>query len=305
VAHNISRGNYYTGIGGYAGVGIADEIVHQTKPDFLAAAGHPAWGNPNWDTTFGFISRDAYDFLANDGGDYVLAERKAGVDGGAALKEAVQTALETHKRVFGLFGGAGGVFEFPEPQDAPGAPNVVRATTENPALAEIVTSGLEYLSRDPDGFFVMFEEGEIDGANHANWYTGMVGTVWSLDEAVKAAVAFVDQPGDDVDWSNTLLIVTADHDTGFMRLADDKPLGLGDLPETVPKDGPGLAKFAYPGGEVTYGTWSHSNQPVSLYAKGDAAALFRRFEGKWYPGTRLIDNTHIFEVMARAARVNR
>ncbi|MDX9710724.1 MAG: hypothetical protein RBT64_14345 [Trichloromonas sp.] len=48
---------------------------------------------------------------------------------------------------------------------------------------------------------------------------------------------------------------------------------------------------------VTYATGSHTNELVSLYAKGAAADLFMSREGSWYPGTNLLDNTHIYEVM--------
>ena len=36
--------------------------------------------------------------------------------------------------------------------------------------------------------------------------------MWDLDEAVRAAVeSFVDRPGDDITWADTLLVVTSDH----------------------------------------------------------------------------------------------
>jgi hypothetical protein len=38
-----------------------------------------------------------------------------------------------------------------------------------------------------------------------------------------------------------------------------------------------------------------------LYARGDAAALFEQYRGQRYPGTDIIDNTNIFDVMAQAA----
>ncbi|PKL91168.1 MAG: hypothetical protein CVV20_05970, partial [Gemmatimonadetes bacterium HGW-Gemmatimonadetes-1] len=118
----------------------------------------------------------------------------------------------------------------------------------------------------------------------ARWLEGYLR---DLDEAVKAACAFVDTPGDDIDWGNTLLVVTADHANSYMRLSDDIRLGQGDLPEQVAiaKDDKAWEfRFRYPGGEVSYQTKDHTNEPVMLYAKGEAASLFRLFEGTWYPG---------------------
>ena len=60
----------------------------------------------------------------------------------------------------------------------------------------------------------------IDWANHANDFRRLIGTMWDLDEAVRAAVAFIERPDDDITWANTLLIVTADHgnsDDMYMR----------------------------------------------------------------------------------------
>jgi alkaline phosphatase len=52
---------------------------------------------------------------------------------------------------------------------------------------------------------------------------------------------------------------------------------------------------------VTYGTTNHTNELVRLYALEKGAQLFREYGGEWYPGTRIVDNTHIFHVLAEAA----
>jgi alkaline phosphatase len=114
-----------------------------------------------------------------------------------------------------------------------------------------------------------------------------------LNEAVKAAVEFVDQPGDGIDWENTLLIVTSDHSNSYMRLSEAMTLGAGDLPEQL--------NALYPGGEVSYGTTQHTNELVRLYALGDGGRLFTKYRNDWYPKTKIIDNTHLFHVMAEAA----
>jgi alkaline phosphatase len=142
-----------------------------------------------------------------------------------------------------------------------------------------------------------------------------------LDAAVRAAVAFVDQPGDDIDWTNTVLVVTADHATGGLRLNPSKPLGAGALPLQVarPKQGPGSgaeeaeavpnakpvlraapkSPFSYPDGEVSYSTIGHTNELVTLAVSGPAARLFLIYQGSWYPGP-IVDNTQVNAAMREA-----
>jgi alkaline phosphatase len=132
----------------------------------------------------------------------------------------------------------------------------------------------------------------------------MVGAVWDLHEAVRAVTAYVERPGDAMDWSNTLLIVTSDHGNSYLRFAEGTVLGKGELPEQKKNEGDGgygSAANVYPNGEVHYSTTGHTNELVSIYAKGDAAEMLRRREGAWYPGTRIVDNTQIFDAMAEAA----
>ena len=72
-------------------------------------------------------------------------------------------------------------------------------------------------------------------------------------------------------------------------------LEKGDLPQQ--RSQLFSARSDYPDGEVTYGTTGHTNELVSIYAKGAGAKLFSKHEGKWYPKTRIIDNTNIFDTI--------
>ena len=215
-----------------------------------------------------------------------------GGDGNSDLLHKAQQAADEGKRLFGLYGGADGNFESPVPLDAPGPPIVERATSENPTLAAATLSALHVLASNPNGFFVVIEQGDIDWANHANDYARMVGTMWDLDEAVKAAVGFVSSTGDDVDWSNTLLVVTSDHGNSYLRI--NSKLGPGDLPR---QETGASGEFIYPDGEVSYRTTGHTNELVSVYAMGAGAHGFELYEGLHQPGTKLIDNTDIHRVM--------
>ena len=311
VSRNVSRSHYYTGRKGYEGVGIADEIIRETKPDVVIGGGHPLLDNPDLDPDKGFISAALLDELRS-GGEYVFVERRFGVDGGLALLDAAERAVAEGRKLFGLFGGPGGNFETPLVENSPGSPSVRRAGEENPLLLDATLAALRVLSRNPRGFFVMIEQGDIDWAHHDNDFGLMIGAMSDLEEAVRAAVAFVDLPGDDIDWTNTALIVTADHATGGFMLAPDKRLGIGELPRQhqltegelrerrkTAADGEYVSLFVYPDGEVRYMTSGHSNELVALWAAGPVAGFFLEYKGLWYPGP-IIDNTHINAVLRRA-----
>jgi alkaline phosphatase len=286
VAHNVSRSNYHA---------MANEILKTVKPDVVIGGGHPRYG-----TTY--MPAALYDDMkANTTDEYAFVERLAGVDGGVSVRAAAKNAADDGQKLFGLYGGAGGNFEPPVPSDTPGHPAIARGSTENPLLKDATVAALTVLEPDPDGFFLMVEQGDIDWANHANNYSWMVGTTWDLDEAVQAAVAWVGKPCDDVTWLNTTIIVTADHANSYMRLNPDKPLGKGDLPTppTAPCAGYGGAGVCtYPNGDVTYRAVDHTNELTRLYGLGFGSLAFRKEEGQWYRGSRLIDNTQIFDALA-------
>lgn len=293
VSHNPSRNNYYTGRGGYQGLGIADEIIQVTKPEVVIGGGHIDYNS-------GFMSRALYDELQNSS-EYVFVDRQPGVDGGQALLTGAKQARKNGKKLFGLFGGAGGNFEPPLVSHNSGNPSIEPATIENPTLAVATSAALGVLGSNDQGFFLMVEQGDIDWANHANDYGWMMGTMHDLHQAVKAAIDFVNQPGDHIDWSNTLLMVTSDHGNSYMRLNPAQPLGQGEMPAASEILAWNQAPTPGVTPKVTYGTGSHTNELVSLYVKGAAADLFSRYEGAWYPGTSIIDNTHFFEVMKEFA----
>ena len=204
------------------------------------------------------------------------------------------TAVAENKKLFGLFGGSDNNFESLTPNDLPGTPLVTQVTRENPTYAEATLAALKVLSQDRDGFFLMSEQGDIDWANHDNDFQRMVGTIKDLHDGVQAVIDFVNQPDDGVDWDNTLLIVTADHSNNYMR--NRVKLGAGDLPQ---QDCNGVS--CYPSGEISYGSDNHTNELTRVYAMGAGVKLFNKYEGKWYPGTRILDNTQLFHVMMEAA----
>jgi alkaline phosphatase len=87
-----------------------------------------------------------------------------------------------------------------------------RAQTLEPRLAEMTAKTLQVLSRSPKGFFAMIEGGRIDHAAHRNDAAATIRDTLAFDEAVGVALEFARRNPD------TLLIVTADHETAGMAL---------------------------------------------------------------------------------------
>jgi alkaline phosphatase len=89
-------------------------------------------------------------------------------------------------------------------------------------LAQIVNTAIPDLDARYDRFFMMVEGGMIDYACHADDAAAAIGELWDMDEALQAALHFYKQHPDE-----TLILVTADHETGGMALGNgDKGLRL-------------------------------------------------------------------------------
>jgi alkaline phosphatase len=300
VAHNKSRNNYHA---------LGHEILAQFKPEVVIGAGYQAGSSCTNPLQSNFISKATYEAVCADS-DYKVVTRAAGVDGGLAVLGAAQQAAEEGKKLFGLFGGSAGHFESLKPNDLPETPLVTQATRENPTFAEATLAALKVLGKNPNGFFLMAEQGDLDWAAHANDFARQVGTTKDLHDGTRAVIDFVNQPGDDMTWDNTLLIVTSDHSNNYMR--NKVRLGAGDLPLQRAKTSadPAVARGVesschtancYPDGEVSFASGTHTNELTRIYAKGAGTHRFERYEGRWYPGTRIIDNTQLFHMMMDAA----
>ncbi|KAG5330538.1 PPBT protein, partial [Acromyrmex heyeri] len=84
--------------------------------------------------------------------------------------------------------------------------NVDRNTndTGDPSLAEMAIKALRILANNPEGYFLFVEGGRIDHAHHYNNAYRALDETLALEEAVEAVMK-------EVDLTETLLVVTADH----------------------------------------------------------------------------------------------
>jgi alkaline phosphatase len=77
-----------------------------------------------------------------------------------------------------------------------------------PYLKDMTSKAIELLSSDEDGFFLMVEGAQIDKFSHGNNFDGSTAQTVEFSKAVQAALDFAAKDG------NTLVVVTADHETG-------------------------------------------------------------------------------------------
>lgn len=282
VAHNVSRNNY---------AAIGQEIVDVSAADVVMGGGNPWYdvdGLPVAEPiTFEYVGgQTTWDALVagTAGGD-------ANGDGIADPWTLIQSRDEfqalmsgpTPKRVLGtaqvyqtLQQGRSG--------DAYADPYVVPRTETVPTLTEMSLAALNVLDDDPDGLFLMVEGGAIDWAAHSNQSGRTIEEAIEFERAVEAVVSWVQANSN---WGETLLIVTADHETGYLW-------GPGSDPEWMPIVNNGAGNL--PGME--WHSPNHTNSLVKLAAKGDAARMFRQYATGFDPVRGLyIDNTNIADVV--------
>ena len=94
----------------------------------------------------------------------------------------------------------------------------IDSVADNLKLPFITKACIEHLSKvSPDKFFIMVEGGNIDWAAHANDAATVVKEIVNFDESIAVAYNFYLSHPDE-----TLIIVTADHNTGGMALGVEK-----------------------------------------------------------------------------------
>lgn len=102
-------------------------------------------------------------------------------------------------------------------KDRTAIPYAIDRTKDDLTLADITRSAINFLSKDlSKGFFLMVEGGKIDWACHSNDAATAFHEVADMDEAVKVAYEFYSQHPDE-----TLIVVTADHETGGFVLGTE------------------------------------------------------------------------------------
>lgn len=128
------------------------------------------------------------------------------------------------------------------------ASDTMSSNRPEPTVAEMTAKAISVLSQNAKGFFLMSEGGKIDTEAHLNNTSGVVKEMLMFDDAVRAALEFAKKD------THTLVIVTADHDTGGMAV-----------------ENPDANNPKYTVGWVTMG---HTANMVPIYAFGPGSERF-------------------------------
>lgn len=121
-------------------------------------------------------------------------------------------------------------------------------------LQEATKNGLDYFSANEEPFFFMIEGSYIDWGGHAMDAEMMIQEVLDFDATIGVVLEFIEAN------PNTLLVVTADHETGGVSLGKSYDDNGREIPQQV---------------QVYFNSDQHSTELVPVFAKGKGAELFR------------------------------
>lgn len=138
------------------------------------------------------------------------------------------------------------------------------------SLGEMMQLCLDKIG-DKKPFFIMCEGGDIDWASHSNQTMAMIRDFEDMDSAVKLAYEFYQKHPDE-----TLIIVTADHETGTPTVGYKYHLDWAKF-EEAEKSGEKLDKEANKElnrSGVAWASGNHSGNVVPVFAVGKGAEKF-------------------------------
>ena len=132
-------------------------------------------------------------------------------------------------------------------------------------LPQAVGKVLDVLSKKPEGFFLMVEGSQIDWAAHGNNLPVLLEELFDFDAAIGKALDFAQSNGE------TLVIVTADHETGGLALAQETDKEHLTWQEQSSKGAQKQKNKRY---LATFATTGHSASMVPIYSYGPGASSF-------------------------------
>ena len=145
-------------------------------------------------------------------------------------KESLKKNFISSKKIIGLFDKDG-----------------IERSSDKPSQREMTNFALDQLTNNKcSGFFLMTEGSQIDWAAHDNDVVKMIDEFKDFDKTIMDLINFVSKD------QETLLIITADHETGGLKILKQK-------------NGSAI---------IQWGTGSHTSEPVGVYAYGPGAELF-------------------------------
>ncbi|MDK2904883.1 MAG: alkaline phosphatase [Eubacteriaceae bacterium] len=261
VAHNVSRNSYAE---------IANEMIKDSATDVIMGAGNPLYDNDGQlretleDSNYQYVGgQDTWEGLVagtigNDSDNDGEVENWSLIQSKDAFED-LQTG-QTPERVVGV-AEVYQTLQESRSGDQTVAPYEV-ALNDNVPTLEVMTNGaLNVLDNDEDGFFLMVEGGAIDWAGHGNTMGRLIEEEIDFNNSVEAVCDWVETNSS---WDETLVIVTGDHETGYLT-------GHEGIYTEVTSNGQGeMPNYAW-------NSDNHTNQLIPFFAKGAGADLFNNY----------------------------
>jgi alkaline phosphatase len=259
---------------------IARQYIEESKPEVILGGGEDYWypeGDPGAHPDEPKV--DPEEKSAGTEGDLVQKAQDLGYE---YVTDAGELRTASGPRVLGLFANEEMFQQAPEGEGAIYDPPV--------SLSQMTQKAIETLSQDPEGFLLMVEEEAVDEMAHQSNAGLLIKAGRQLDEAVKVGQSFAESDPE------TLVIVTADHETGSLAIEDTNEIqsdpeypnesGEGRTAE----DGPFRVANSDKKFLVDWTTTNHTAEDVPVTAMGPG-------------GQNLVgvyENTHIHDAISSA-----
>ena len=196
------------------GVTTSVSVDHATPAAFYA---HQADRNMNYEIAVD-LTKANFDFYA--GGGFLKPDKTYDKKDAPSIfpifEEAGYTVARGYSDYKAKSKDAGKMILIQEEGKDPSClPYAIDRKSDDLTLAQITESAIDFLTKGKNkGFFLMVEGARIDKSAHNNDYSAVVREVLDFDKAVEAAIRFAEKDG------NTLVIISADHETGALALRD-------------------------------------------------------------------------------------
>jgi alkaline phosphatase len=283
LTHVVNRSYYHT---------ILSQMLIESKADVIIGCGNPEWdndGNKSKNPSDRYIYPSIWKDLKNGSSElttetgekrkpascdndlipdnWYLCERSSTFD-------SIAKGLISPKRLLGV----PQTYETlqyerkkneneKKPYDTPLNKNV-------PSLATMLLAGLNVLNKNNNGFFLMLEGGAIDWACHDGNAVRMIEETNEFNKSIAAAIEWVNKYSN---WDETIMIVVADHETGYLTGKNISELNFKSEKLELENNG----KMNMPGykfnGKFENKSYSHSNLLVPIYVKGNGSLVFNKY----------------------------
>jgi alkaline phosphatase len=145
---------------------------------------------------------------------------------------------------------------------------------EEPTLPHMTAAALDIVEKEEDGFFLVVEGSQIDWASHRNDVAYQIGETLAFDEAVKVVLDWINEEPHRK--QNTLVIITADHETGGFAIS-------------------GSGGRKYKRGDIVDHVWTskgHTAEDILIWSQGPGSQDLGRG----------VDNTDLYKVMRQVLK---